>query len=188
MPETYQTALSYAPLAIYAIIGTILFLFRKFTFNTGITLLLTMIAAKVALSIIFGGILFFLAQMLIAVLAFVLLVMFFSGKTSGETMLTMTSLFALTPLMDGIPAFLGVFLLFFTYAFIMLRDRKEFNAIVANAVIASGMAQTLPDYGYLPERKELAEDKKRVSLLPFIAIVYTLFGLFYALRPLWMDA
>lgn len=188
MIEIYQTALSYAPISLFAIIGSILFLQKKLTFNKEMLIFIIALIGNITLSIFSGNILLLIIQLVVATIIFIAMVFILSGKISGETILTISSMFALTPLMHGLFAFFAVFLILMALSLIsMRRDPKEWSATIANAVLSTGLGSRSPNYEYMPDRKELSADKKRISLLPIIAVVYTLFGLFYALRPLWLD-
>lgn len=102
----------------------------------------------------------------------------------------MSSLFALTPLPHGIPAFIAVFVLLLLYSALALRKQKgEWKATIMNAFLSTGLASGMPNYDYLPDKKDLDEKgAKRVSLLPFIAVIYGLFALYYVLRPLLLES
>lgn len=187
MSEIYITALSYAPIFFFSLIGSIFFAFKKYNFNTGMTLIGLAFLGKLGFHIAFGGTLAFVAQVVLAALCFFLLVIFFSGKTSGETILTMSSMFLLTPLLHGVLAFLLVFVLLFLYSLFASKDREELKASIFLAFTSTGMAHAMPNYEHLPERKNLHQDAKRISLMPFIAIVYGGFAVYHLLSPLWMD-
>lgn len=188
MPEIYLTALSYAPMVFFALVGSIFFALKKYTFNTGMTLIALAVVGKLVFHIALGGIFPFIIQTVIALLVFFLLILFFSSKTSGETILTMTSMFLLTPLLHGVWAFLATFVLLFLYSILFSKDRQELKASLFLAITSTGMAHALPNYEHLPDRKDLDQDAMKVSLMPFIAVAYGAFALYHLMSPLWMES
>lgn len=181
MLDLYHNALVFTPAAFYGLVGTILFIFNAFTFNKGVALFAVAYAGHVYVSIIYGGWIGPVVQTVIAAIVFVLMVMVFSGKISGETILTMSGLLALTPLPSGILAFVAVFLLLGAYSAVELGRSGVFKDTLRDAVVSTGMGQMAPNYGHLENRKEASVDAKKISLLPFVALVYTGFGLFFML-------
>lgn len=187
MLDLYMPALVFLPVLLYAGFGSILFSLGAFTFNKGMTLLVISIAAHITISILAGTWIFALVQTVIAASAFILLIMFFAGKTSGETILTMTALLALTVIPSGLLAFLGTLAAFVVYAVIRLR-KSEVAATLYTAVLSSGMAQQLPNYEHMDDRKDLSAEEKRISLMPFMLAVNLLFALFYLVKPMLGDS
>lgn len=139
-----------------------------------------------ALNIVAGNWLGIMAQTILSVGVFALLIMFFSGRTSGETILTMTALLALTPIPSGLLAIVGSLVVFLVYAVIKLRKSEVYTTLYT-AITASGMTQGLPNYDHLGDRKDLEADAQRVSLMPFMALVYGAFSIFFLVQTIMMD-
>lgn len=186
MLELYGPALVFAPILLYTTIGTLLFSTGYFTFNKGMALLGVSFVVHVALSVLTGNWLGLIVQTVVALIAFALMIVFFAGKTSGETILTMTALLGLTPIPSGLLAIVGSLVAFLVYAIVKLKKSEVFSTMYT-AVVSSGMAQQLPNYEHMGSRKELSSDEKRVSLIPFMLVIYLGFALFFLARPLFMD-
>ena len=88
----------YAPVLGYFTFASIMFIFRKFIFGLHSSVLLVAMTANTYLSLNLGGhLLIAIIQIAFAIIAFVLMVPFFAGKASGETMLAFTALIGLAP-------------------------------------------------------------------------------------------
>lgn len=88
----------YAPVIAYFVFASIMFMFRKFIFGLHASVLITAMIANTYLSITTGGsILIAVIQIVFAIVSFILMVPFFAGKASGETMLAFTALVGLAP-------------------------------------------------------------------------------------------
>lgn len=186
MLDLYALPLSFLPILLYAGIGSLLFYAGSFTFNKGGALLGTSFVLHMALNIVAGNWLGIMAQTILSVGVFALLIMFFSGRTSGETILTMTALLALTPIPSGLLAIVGSLVVFLVYAVIKLRKSEVYTTLYT-AITASGMTQGLPNYDHLGDRKDLEADAQRVSLMPFMALVYGAFSIFFLVQTIMMD-
>lgn len=88
----------YVPVLGYFAFASIMFMFRKFIFGLHASVLIVAMIANTYLSLTSGGnLLIAIIQIVFAILAFVLMVPFFAGKASGETMLAFTALIGLAP-------------------------------------------------------------------------------------------
>jgi len=184
-----ETFIEFLPIAIYSLIGTVLFYLKRITFNNQIALLALALLAHATISIMHGNLILLIGQVVIAVAAFALMVYFFAGKTSGETILTMASILLLAPLPDGIIPMVFVFILVLIAAAIQFRKKGEsLKWLLVDAASSTGLAQSLPDYSHLPDRASLTEKDKRTSLLPYIAFVMTVAALYYLVQPLFLDS
>ena len=186
-----DTILSFLPIVMYSLIATGLYFWNKLTFNIQAAMLTVTIAANTLLSVFtHHSLLLPVIQAVLAAAVFVVLVYFMGGKASGETFLTMCALIALTPLPEGLIPLLLVFVIFTVVAVIALRKQSESAFFyVQETILKSGMANSLPDYSHLPDRKETlaAPNAKKVSLLPYVASVMTLATLFYGIQYLLSD-
>lgn len=116
--------LPYLPVLGYFAFATIMFAFRKFIFGLHASVLAIALAANLYLNLSNDGNIFIaLAQIAFAVIAFILMVPFFAGKASGETMLAFSALIGLPPLarffessLVGFLLSLGLFVAFAVYA------------------------------------------------------------------------
>lgn len=180
--------LHFSPYIGFTLICLVLYLTKKMTFNITIILFaLTTIARMITEFIAddWVGMWSVLLQAVICIAIFIFLV-FFMGNVSWETLLTLTSMLAFTPIPDGITAFLGTYVLILIYSLVKL-DFKEVYRLLYDAVVSSGVGQALPNYEHLPD-KELKKGQKRITLLPFILIAYSLTALYYILSPYWMES
>lgn len=183
-----MTALTFAPMIFFSLVSFILYLSKKVTFKLMVILFAITAIARLVIAFADGGVLALLAvlaQVIIGFAGFVILVMFVSN-TSWETILTMTSMLAFTPLFEGVPAFIATYILFFLYGLSQLH-RGEMKNILYDAVVSSGMASSLPNYEHLAS-KEYKKGQKRVTILPFIFIAYTLNALYFIFSPLWIES
>lgn len=184
-----ETFIEFLPIVIYSLIGTALFYLKKITFNNQITLLILALVAHVTISIMHGNWTVLIGQVLIATAAFALMVYFFAGKTSGETILTMASILLLSPLPDGLIPMIIVFILILITAAIQFRKKTEsLKWLLFDAASSTGLAYATPDYSHLPDRSTLTDEDKRTSLLPYMASVMTVTALYYLLQPLFLDS
>ena len=88
----------YVPVLGYFAFASIMFMFRKFIFGLHASVLIVAMIANTYLSLTSGGnLLIAIIQIAFAIVAFVLMVPFFAGKASGETMLAFTALIGLAP-------------------------------------------------------------------------------------------
>lgn len=189
MLETYKIAIDFAPIVFFAAIGAFLFAFNQLNFNRTLSLLAGGILARIAIGIfITGSWGVVVAQTVIALIAFGGLVYLLGGKASGDSILSVCALIALTPLPWGLIAVAVTLIGMVVLAFIQVKDAKEVMASVANATIATGLAQGVPNYDYLPDRKNLDRKAKRVTIMPIIAICYFLMFAFFLLQPLWLES
>lgn len=184
-----ETFIEFLPIVVYSLIGTVLFYFKKITFNNQIALLGLALIAHAVISIMHGNWIFFAGQVVIGALAFFLMVFFFAGKTSGETILTMTSILVLSPIPEGILPMVIVFILVLIAAVLAFRKKADsLKWLLVDATTSTGLAQAAPDYSHLPDRASLTEADKRTSLLPYMAAVMTVASLYYLLQPLFLDS
>lgn len=184
-----ETFISFLPIVIYSLVGTALFYFKKITFNNQIGLIAAAMAAHGVISFQQGTGIFFIGQLIISSIMFLLLVFFFAGKTSGETLLTMSSLFALIPVPHGIIPLFVVFVLLLVFTIIELRRKSEsVKWLIMEAASSTGLAHSAPNYSHLPDRAALGASDKRTSVLPYMAAVMTLASLYYLVRPLFLDS
>lgn len=152
-------------------------------------LLLLALVAHSTLSILNGYWVFTLGQVLIGAMVFFLLILMVGGKTSGETILTMSAIVALTPLPVGFVSVGLVFVITFILGIIAIRKQKDsVKNVMLDAVYSTGMGQGLPNYEHLQDRKELSKDQKTFSLLPVVAIVMFLSSVFYYIQPLMIES
>lgn len=183
-----EAILNFSPYISFIVLCLILYLSKKMTFNvTAILFSLATVGRMVSGFMMEGmtGVWSVLLQSLICVVIFIFLV-FFMSNASWETLMIMSSMLALTPIPDGIPAFLGTYLLLLIYCLFKL-DFKEVYRLLYDAVVSSGVGQALPNYEHLPD-KEFKKGQKRITLLPFILIAYSLNALYYILSPYWMES
>lgn len=189
LPVHVSNFIQFLPIAIYAIIGSILFYTKKINFNNQVGLLVGATVIHAILAIIQGQMFFTVGQILIAIVTFLLLVFFFSGKTSGETILTMVSIFALTPVPIGVIPMIVLFAVIFIAAGIALwRQSESIKLALLDATLSTGLSHSKPDYSHLPDRASLPADAKKTSMLPYIATVMTLASLWYLIQPLFLDS
>lgn len=183
--------LSFLPIVIYALIASGLYFGNKLTFNIQSVMLIVAVIANIVVSLNTGhGLWTPLVQAVLAGLVFVALVFFMGGKASGETFLTMCAIIALTPLPEGVIPVVLIFVIFTVVAVITLNKQNDSAFFyVQETILKSGLANSLPDYSHLPERKETlsAPNAKKVSLLPYVASVMTLATLFYGIQYLLAD-
>jgi hypothetical protein len=183
--------LSFLPIVIYSLIASGLYFGNKLTFNIQSVMLIVAIGANIVLSISTGhGLLAPVVQAVIAGLVFIVLVFFMGGKASGETFLTMCAIIALTPFPEGIIPVVLIFVIFTVMAVITLNKQNDSAFFyVQETILNSGLANSLPDYSHLPERKETlsAPNAKKVSLLPYVASIMLLATLFYSIQYLLAD-
>ncbi len=195
MLETYKLIITLLPIIIYSAIGTILFYKKRITFNNQLALVLITWLCYIGISLFYKDYAA-LAQMLIALGAFVVMIVFLSGRVSGETILSMSSLFALTPLPHGLIGFVGVFIiLVIASIFIMKKEQGtwkktygEFRDTILLAFLSTGLAHSLPNYEYMEERSKLAKDAKKISILPYILFSFTMLATYFFLRTLTMES
>lgn len=183
-----EAILSFSPYIGFTLTCLVLYLSKKMTFNLTIIIFVVTVIARMITGFMIDdwvGMWSVLLQAVICVVIFIFLV-FFMGNVSWETLLTMTSMLAFTPIPNGIPAFLGTYVLIMIYSLIKL-DFKEVYGLLYDAVVSSGVGQGLPNYEHLPD-KETKKGQARVTLLPFILIAYSLNALYYILSPYWMES
>lgn len=183
-----NSIINFAPYIAFTIACLILYLTRKMTFTITIIMILFTVIARSVIFIITGGTDMWwivIIQAFIATVIFIILVLLMSN-VSWETLLIMSSMLAFTPIPDGIPAFLGTYLLITLYGIFKL-DFSEIKRVFYDALISSGFGQGLPNYEHLPD-KETKKGQARVTLLPFILIAYSLNALYYILSPYWMES
>lgn len=118
----------YAPVIAYFAFASIMFLFRKFIFGLHASVLIAAMIANTYLSITTGGsVIIAVIQIVFAIVSFVLMVPFFAGKASGETMLAFTALVGLAPFSRFFTGSLVGFglsiALFIAFAAFMHRDK-----------------------------------------------------------------
>jgi hypothetical protein len=183
--------LSFLPIVVYSLIASGLYFGNKLTFNIQSVMLLVAITANIVISINTHHDLWIpVAQAVLAGLVFVALVFFMGGKASGETFLTMCAIIALTPMPEGILPVILIFVIFTVVAVVTLKKQNDSALFyVQETILSSGLANSLPDYSHLPERKETvsAANAKKVSLLPYVASVMILATLFYSIQYLLAD-
>lgn len=183
--------LSFLPIVAYSLIATGLYFGNRLTFNLQSVMLGVAIVANIALAINTGhGLWEPIIQTVLAAFVFIALVFFMGGKASGETFLTMCAIIALTPMPEGIIPIVVVFAVFTVVAVRTLSKQNDSALFyVQETILKSGLANSLPDYSHLPERKETlsAPNAKKVSLLPYVAAVMTLATLFYGIQYLLAD-
>lgn len=195
MIETYKIIITLLPIIIYSAIGTILFYRKKITFNNQLALVLVTWLIYIGISLFYRDYAA-LIQILIALLAFVVMIIFLSGRVSGETILSMSSLFALTPLPHGVFGFLGVFVVLIISSIIIMKNEQgtwtktyaEFRDTILLAFLSTGLAHSLPNYEYMEERSKLPKDAKKISILPYILISFTLLAVYFLFRTLTLES
>lgn len=115
--------IQYIPILGYFLFASIMFIFRRFIFNLHATVLAIALLGNIAIAVVTGGNpIVMVTQILLAIIAFILMVPFFAGKASGETMLAFTALIGLAPLakdfsvgLVGVLISLGLFVVFAIY-------------------------------------------------------------------------
>lgn len=128
----------YAPVIAYFAFASIMFMFRKFIFGLHASVLIAAMIANTYLSITTGGsVLIAVIQIVFAIVSFVLMVPFFAGKASGETMLAFTALVGLAPFSRFFTGSLIGFglsiALFVAFAAFMHRDKiGDISAMVSD--------------------------------------------------------
>lgn len=183
-----NSILNFAPYIGFTLICLILYLVRKMTFAITIGMIILTVIVRSIIVFRFETISVWwivIVQAGIATIIFIILVLFMSN-VSWETLLIMSSMLAFTPIPDGIPAFLGTYILITLYGIFKL-DFREIKRVFYDALISSGFGQGLPNYEHLPD-KETKKGQTRVTLLPFILIAYSLNALYYILSPYWMES
>lgn len=183
-----ETFISFIPILAFSLIGSALFFTKKINFNNEVALLILALIAHITLSILNGYWIFTIGQVIVATLVFFLLVFVLGNKTSGETILTMTGLLALTPLPTGFIPLIAVFVITFIIGIVGLKKQSDsIKHVITDAVFSTGMGQSLPNYDHLPERSEV-KGKRKISLLPVIGIVMTLSAVYYLIQPLFLES
>jgi hypothetical protein len=184
-----ETFIDFLPIAIYSLIGTALFYLKKITFNNQVALVILAFIAHAILTLQDNVLFIFIGQIVISITIFLLLVFFFAGKTSGETILSMTSLVLLTPIPHGIIPMFIVFALILIASAIALRNKTEsLKWLLYDAASSTGLTYAKPDYSHLPDRSTLSEKDKRTSVLPFMALVSTIAAIYYLVQPMFLDS
>lgn len=115
--------IQFYPVLSYFLFASLMFLFRKFIFSLHAGALSLALLGNIAVSVLTGGNAIVMSlQVVFAIIAFVLMVPFFAGKASGETMLAFTALIGLAPLsrdfsvgLVGTLISLGLFVVFAVY-------------------------------------------------------------------------
>lgn len=134
-----ETLILFSPVVGYFIFSTIMFMFKKFKFELHASILLVALVTNFILSMQADGfILIAMIQIVFAIAAFVLMVPFFAGKASGETMLAFTAIIGLPPFaklfgesLAGFALTLGLFLI---YAILVTKKQAGgFSQIIAQA-------------------------------------------------------
>lgn len=184
-----ENTIDFLPIVLYSLIGSILFYTKRISFNNQISILSVALVAHIVISIIFGSWIWTIGQILLSFIIFALLIIVFKGKTSGETMLTFSSLLALLPIPIGfIPFGITMILLFVVAAFSLRKQKGAFKTVILDATLSTGLSYSKPDYSHLPERASLDSTVKRTSLLPYIAIVMSLTALYYFVQPFFLES
>lgn len=91
--------IQFSPILGYFLFASIMFIFRKFIFSLHASVLVVALLSNIAIAVLTGGNAIIMSlQVVFAIVAFVLMVPFFAGKASGETMLAFAALIGLAPL------------------------------------------------------------------------------------------
>lgn len=184
-----ENFIAFLPILVYSLIGTILYFSKKINFNNQMILLVLALISHIILSIVGEYWLFTLGQVLIGIVVFFLLIFAVGNKTSGETILTMSAILALTPVPVGLIPVILVFVVTFLVGVVELRKQKDsVKDVMLDAVFSTGMGQSLPNYEHLKDRSELEPDKKKFSLLPIVSLVMFISSMYYLLQPLLLEA
>ncbi|MBC9707531.1 MAG: hypothetical protein H9W81_21935 [Enterococcus sp.] len=184
-----ENFISFLPILVYSLAGTILYFTKKITFNNQMVLLGLALTAHIVLSILGGYWVFTLGQVLIGSVVFFLLILMMGGKTSGETILTMSAIIALTPLPIGFISVGVVFIVTFILGILAIRKQQDsVKNVMLDAVFSTGMGQSMPNYEHLQDRKALDPEQKKFSLLPIVSLVMFLSALFYLVQPMFLEA
>jgi hypothetical protein len=179
--------ISYLPVLGYFAFASIMFIFRKFIFGLHASVLIIAMVINTYLNLSFGGsILITVLQIFFAVVSFVLMVPFFAGKASGETMLAFTALVGLAPFprffLFSLVGFGLSIALFIAFAAFMHRDKigdltdiinnteeakeEKYNPGNVKDMLTVGTLSTyngqfkLPDYSYLPDASSVKKEER----------------------------
>lgn len=197
----------YAPGLAYFAFASLMFALKKFSFKIhSAVLFLAMIGMFYLAVVQDGSMLIAIAQVFFAVLSFVLMVFFFAGKASGETMVLFTALVALTPFAlsfeRGLIVFGATLVILLIYSSFFYNkqlsniskiaqdmvDNKEkednvnLNGDTLKDTLLVGLLSTYngqlkaPDYSYLPDKSETAAEKK-ISISIFAFAAFILVAL-----------
>jgi hypothetical protein len=130
--------IQFYPILGYFLFASLMFIFRKFIFSLHASVLVAALLGNIAISVFTGGNPIIMSlQVFFAIVAFVLMVPFFAGKASGETMLAFTALIGLAPLSHdfsfGLVGALISLGLFFVFAVYKSKDKISQMATMATA-------------------------------------------------------
>ena len=184
----YLALMTFSPYIVFSFLSLILYVTKKTTFKKMMWLFGLTILSKYVISYILTGwdeMLILSLQIIAGFIVFFVLVTFVQN-TSWETILTTSSMISFTPLVEGVPAFVATYIFFIIYSIFSIRW-QGFKDVVYDGFVSSGFGQVLPSYEHLPD-KEDKKGRKRVTLLPFILVAYSLNALYYILSPYWMES
>lgn len=197
----------YAPGLAYFAFASLMFALKKFSFGLHSTVLALAMAAMFYLTVTQdGSMLIAVVQTVFAVISFILMVFFFAGKASGETMVSFTALLALSPFAlsfdRGLIVFGMTLVLLLVYSSIFYNkqlggiskiaqgmvDDKNNSTPNANGetlkdTLMTGLLSTYngqikaPDYSYLPDTANTVGQKKiSISVFAFAAFILVALG------------
>lgn len=199
--------ISYAPGLAYFGFASLMFALKKFSFGLHTTVLALAMGGMFYLVISQDGTLLIgIIQAVFAIIAFILMVFFFAGKASGETLVSFTALIALSPFALGFER--GLMTFGVTLALLLVYSSIFYNKQLAGiAKMAQGIAddkqngnsggnsETLkdtlmaglystyngqlkaPDYSYLPDKSQTSSQKKiSISVFAFSAFILVALG------------
>lgn len=197
----------YAPGLAYFAFASLMFALNKFSFGLHSTVLALCMAGSFWLTVNHdGNMIIAVIQAVLAIVAFVLMVFFFAGKASGETMVSFTAIIALSPLALSFER--GLLTLGITVVLLLIYSSIFYNKQLAGiSKIAKGMVneknnngssnntETLkdtlltglystyngqlkaPDYSYLPNKSETVGQKKiSISVFAFASFILVALG------------
>lgn len=130
--------IQFYPILGYFLFASLMFIFRKFIFSLHASVLVAALLANISIAVLTGGnALIMSLQIVFAIIAFILMVPFFAGKASGETMLAFTALIGLAPLShDFTVGLIGTLIslsLFVIFAIYKSKDKISQMAAMATA-------------------------------------------------------
>lgn len=197
----------YTPGLAYFAFASLMFALNKFSFGLHSTALVLCMTSYFWLTVTHdGNLIIAIIQTVLAVVSFVLMVFFFAGKASGETMISFAGIMALSPFALGFGR--GLMTLGMTIVLLLIYSAVFYNKQLAGiSKIAKGIVDdknnnvptdntatlkdTLltglystyngqikaPDYSYLPDKSDTVGQKKiSISVFAFASFLLVALG------------
>lgn len=196
----------YAPGLAYFAFASLMFALKKFSFGLHSAALALAMGAMFYLTVTQdGSLLIAIIQAVFAIVSFILMVFFFAGKASGETLVSFTALVALSPFAlsfeRGLLTFGGTLALLLIYSAIFYNKQLAGISKIAQGIVddkngnsnenggtlkdtlMTGLYSTYngeikaPDYSYLPDKSKTSDQKKiSISVFGFAAFILVALG------------